>query len=125
MSSTLRFTRTIACALCCLMAPTVARAQATPPAESGTCAKIADELGAKLQPNQLADLPMGAMLHATLADSSKLSRLGITGMHSGARVSIMRIATDKLRVEVDEMDPVPVTKKTTLHVDEKGHLSTM
>lgn len=136
MSSTPWLTRAFGrlvgtCALLCLAAPAVARAQGTPPdtkqttTEQATCAKIADQLGARLAPYQLVDLPVGLSLNATLADPGKLAKLGIAGMHEGARVTVMRIAPDRLRVEVDEMEPVPLTKKVTLKVDGKGDLSAM
>jgi hypothetical protein len=65
------------------------------------------------------------MLHGTLTDPEKLARLGIAGMHQGARITAMRTAPGKLSVEVDELEPAPVTKKQVLKIDERGQLSSM
>ena len=85
--------------------------------------EIAAQLGAKLSPGQPAELYIGASATASLADTAKLATFGITGVHPGARVTIMRIGSDRLRVEVDEMDPVPVTRKLTVKVDAEGRLT--
>lgn len=134
MSSTKWLTRTIGrlvgvCALLCLAAPAVARAQGAPidnkNAVPAVCEKIADQLGVKLAPSQLLELYVGATLNATLHDPAKLEKLGIKGMHEGARVTVMRSSADRLKVEVDEMDPTPVTKKATLKIDSEGRLSVL
>ena len=86
---------------------------------------VGEQLGAKLNPAQGDELFVGGMLHGTLTDPEKLARLGITGMHPGARVTAMRTAPGKLNVEVDELEPVPVTKKLVLKIDERGQLSSL
>ena len=85
---------------------------------------VAEQLGAKVTSNQNDELPVGSSLTGSLVDPAKLEKLGISGMHQGARVSVMRIAPDKLRVEVDEMEPTPQTKKATLKIDANGRLAT-
>lgn len=84
---------------------------------------ITAQLGAKLSPNQPDELLAGMSITASLIDSARIAALGATGLHAGARVTIMRVAPDKLRVEVDEMDPVPLTKKLTLRIDAQGRLT--
>ena len=84
---------------------------------------IAAQLGAKLSPNQPEELPIGVSMTASLIDSAKVAALGAAGLHAGARVTVLRIAPDKLRVEIDEMDPVPLTKKLTLRIDAQGRLT--
>ena len=84
---------------------------------------IAAQLGAKLSPNQPEELPVGVSMTATLIDSAKVAALGATGLHAGARVTVMRVGPEKVRVEIDEMDPVPLTKKLTLHIDAQGRLT--
>lgn len=84
---------------------------------------VSEQLGAKLNPEQLDELVVGGMLHGTLTDPEKLASLGISGMHPGARVTAMRTAPGKLSVEVDELEPTPVTKKMVLKIDERGQLS--
>jgi hypothetical protein len=85
---------------------------------------VAEQLGAKITTNQSEEFGIGSSITGTLMDPAKLAKLGIAGMHEGARVSVMRVAPDKVRVEVDEMDPTPVTKKATLKIDDKGRLVT-
>ena len=84
---------------------------------------VADQLGAKLSPEHREELSLGVTLNGTLQEPEKLQRFGITGVHKGARVTAIRVAPQKLVVEVDEMDPVPLTRKATLKVDERGRLS--
>jgi hypothetical protein len=84
---------------------------------------VAEQLGAKVTSSQNEELGIGSSLTGTLVDPSKLAKFGISGMHEGARVSVMRVAPDKLRIEVDELEPTPQTKKATLKVDEKGRLA--
>ena len=84
---------------------------------------VADQLGAKLSPEHREELSLGVTLNGTLQEPEKLQRFGITGVHKGARVTAIRVAPEKLVVEVDEMDPVPLTRKATLKVDERGRLS--
>lgn len=88
-----------------------------------TTAAIAAQLGAKLSPNQPEELSVGVSMTASLTDSARIAALGATGLHAGARVTVMRIASDRIRVEIDEMDPVPLTKKLTLRVDAQGRLT--
>jgi len=84
---------------------------------------IAAQLGAKLSPNQPEELPVGVSMTASLVDAAKIAALGATGLHAGARVTVMRIGPEKVRVEIDEMDPVPLTKKLTLRIDSQGKLT--
>lgn len=84
---------------------------------------VAEQLGSKLTSNQSDEFALGSSITATLVDPAKLAKLGITGMHEGARVSVMRVAPDKLRIEVDELEPAPQMKKATLKIDEKGRLA--
>ena len=130
MSSTLRITRALipfACIGFCLAMPASTSAQAATEVKQQssqiTKSDVVSQLGAKSGMGQNEEFGLGSSLTATLVDPAKLAKLGITGVHEGARVSAMRIAPDKVRIEVDEMDPVPVTKKATLKLDEKGRLS--
>jgi hypothetical protein len=131
MSSTLRLVRALSLAAACtgyaLVSPATSRAQAGPdakqPAAQLTMEDVAVQLGAKLAMKQHDDFAVGTNMTGTLADPAKLAKLGVTGMHEGARVAFIRIAPDKVRIEVDEMEPEPVTKKATLKLDSKGQLS--
>ena len=83
---------------------------------------IAEQLGARLQPRDDDDLGIGSSFTATLETPEKLAEFGIKGMHAGARVSVARVAPDKIRLEVDEMDPVPARGSATVKLDAKGAL---
>lgn len=81
---------------------------------------LADQLGAKLQPRFDDELNIGASFTAMLEQPDKLTALGLKPMHAGARVTVARIAPDKVRVEADEMDPAPANASATLKLDAKG-----
>jgi hypothetical protein len=125
MSSTRRTTRLLSLvAALALATPNVIVAQNVRQQSSQvTRGDVADQLGAKLTSSQNEELAVGSSLTGTLVDPAKLTKFGISGMHEGARVSVMRVAPDKLRVEVDELEPTPQTKKATLKIDDKGRLA--
>lgn len=132
MSSTRRSTHILGVAATCL-----SLALATPQATDAQTVQnarqqsiqitrndVAEQLGAKITANQTEELTIGSSITGSLVDPAKLAKLGISAMHEGARVSVMRIAQDKVRVEVDELEPTPQTKKATLRIDDKGRLVT-
>jgi hypothetical protein len=126
MSSTRRTTRLLALAVTCaaLAMPSVTVGQNVRQQSSQvTRSDVAEQLGAKVTQNQNEELGIGSSLTGSLVDPAKLVKLGISGMHEGARVSVMRVAPDKLRVEVDELEPTPQTKKATLKIDDRGRLT--
>lgn len=134
MFSTLRSARAAGLAATCVgilaAAPVSTRAQVTigdvkQQSTGITMRGVADQLGTKVVPRETDELPIGASFTGTLADPTKLAAFGITGLHEGARVTVMRVAPERLRIEVDELDPVPLTKKATVKVDEKGKLTPM
>ena len=86
-------------------------------------AEIVGQLGAKLSPGQPDELPVGVSITGILVDTARLNALGAAGRQPGARVTVIRIALDRVRVEVDELDPVPFTKRLTLRLDGQGRLS--
>jgi hypothetical protein len=131
MFSTLRFTHALglaaACAAIGLVTPVVLHAQnaaeVKQQSSQGSRSDIAMQLGAKLGSKDDDEFSVGATINATLADPAKLAALGLTGLHEGARITVMRVSPVKVRVEVDELEPVPLTKKATLKIDERGRLS--
>jgi len=125
MSSTRRTTRLLGLAAALALAtPNVIVAQNVRQQSSQvTRGDVADQLGAKVTSSQNEELAVGSSLTGTLVDPAKLTKFGISGMHEGARVSVMRVAPDKLRVEVNELEPTPQTKKATLKIDDKGRLA--
>ena len=95
-------------------AATVAAAQ---PVRAVATERVAEQLGAKLANAQPADLVIGASATGILSDPARLVA------QAGARVTIMRSARDRVRVEVDEFDPVVRTRRLALHLDADGRVS--
>ncbi|HET9004864.1 MAG TPA: hypothetical protein VFN39_12750 [Gemmatimonadaceae bacterium] len=85
--------------------------------------KVAAQLGAKLANAQPADLVIGASATAILSDPARLAALGLRDAKAGSRVTIMRSARDRVRVEVDEFEPVVRTRRLALHLDPDGRVS--
>ena len=84
---------------------------------------IAAQLGVKPQGPEADDLRLGSSFTAMLEEPAKLAEVGIAGMHSGARVTVARVAPDKVRVEADEMEPVSRNAAVTLRLGANGELS--
>jgi len=111
----------------CLTIPALTRAGAQEPRPQGAAASVsakalAEQLGARIQPREDDELHVGASFTAVLDTPDKLSAFGLKEMHSGARVTVTRVAPDKIRVEIDEMSPAPASTAATLKVDAKGSL---
>jgi hypothetical protein len=83
---------------------------------------LAEQLGAKLQPRADDELNIGASFTAMLEQPDKLTALGLKPMHAGARITVARIAPDKVKIEADEMDPAPAGTSATLKLDAHGAL---
>jgi hypothetical protein len=112
-----------ACALAMNALPTRTRAQVTPQGSPATVSvkNLSATLGVKpASTTGPAELELGATITFTLSEPLKIAKLGIVGMHEGARVTITRIAPDRIRVEADEMEPMPVSGKATLRVNADG-----
>ena len=101
-------------------APTAAAAQ---PVRSVATDKVAEQLGAKLANAQPEDLVIGASATGILSEPARLAALGLRDAKPGARVTIMRSAHDRVRVEVDEFEPVARTRRLALRLDADGRLS--
>lgn len=132
MTTTRPFARRIGLSTVCigvrLVAPELAAGQATTTEVTQQSAAVqmrtvAQQLGTKLSVGQRDELALGVTLNGTLREPEKLERFGITGVHKGARVTAMRIAPQKVIVEVDEIDPAPLSRKATLRIDGQGRLS--
>lgn len=83
---------------------------------------LAEQLGARPQPRDDDELHVGSSFTAVLESPEKLTALGLKEMHAGARVTVGRVAPDKVRVEVDEMSPVAASTAGTFKLDAKGML---
>ena len=79
---------------------------------------ITDALGLKPSTTSApTTLDLGTTITFSLIDPAKLAKHTIRGLHEGARVTVTRIAPDRIRVEADEMEPMPVSGKVTLKVN--------
>src|SRR5215510_2426153 len=82
---------------------------------------ITDALGLKPTTSAApATLDLGATVTCSLTDPAKLAKHTIRGLHEGARVTVTRVAPERIRVEADEMEPMPVSGKVTLKVNGDG-----
>ena len=111
----------------CLTIVAIATAAAQDTKQQGGPASVsakalAEQLGARLQPRDDDELHLGTSFTAVLDNPAKIVQLGLKEMHPGARVTVARVAPDKIRVEVDEMDPTPSSTAATLKMDANGKL---
>ncbi len=82
-----------------------------------------DKLGLKPSGNLPDDFELGRSITVSLADPAKAAKYGIVGMHEGARVTVTRVAPDRIRVEADEMEPLPSKSTVTLKVAADGSMT--
>jgi hypothetical protein len=68
--------------------------------------RVAERLGIAPQPDSPEELDVGTSVTCTLAKPERLAAFGITGVREGARVTILRSAPDRLRIEADEIEPI-------------------
>jgi hypothetical protein len=88
-----------------------------------TLCGVASQLGLiVVQSRDDDEFVIGTSFTGLLTEPDKLARFGIR-MHEGARVTAGRMAPDKIRVEADEMEPVPARGSATLKADAKGVLT--
>jgi hypothetical protein len=119
--------RSLLCLGACVLTialPHPGRAQG--PASAGpdvSMKTLADKLGVKPSPNAPDDIEIGGSVTTSLSAPDKIAEYGIKGMHEGARVTITRIAPDRLRVEADEMEPTAARSVVTLRVAADGSMT--
>lgn len=112
-----------ACAVA-IGAPRAARAQGAPGEPEVAVNAVLSKLGAKpATTNYPTELELGRSITASLVAPDKLAEFGIKGMHEGARVTVTRIAPDRVRVEADELEPVSSSGAVTLRVGIDGDLT--
>jgi hypothetical protein len=90
-----------------------------------TVTAIVEQLGLQKPLRDDDSLEPGANFTGILKSPEKLSRIGLAGMSIGARVTVVRIAPDKMHVEADQVEPVAARKTVVLKVDESGKLVPM
>ena len=102
--------------------PTNAPAQVTPQGATAVSVKsITEALGLKpATASAPTSLDLGSTITFTLLEPAKIAKFGVRAMHEGARVTVTRVAPDRIRVEADEMEPLAVSAKVTLKVNADG-----
>jgi len=86
-----------------------------------TIGGIASQLGVTVAIGADDEFAVGVQFTGVLQAPEKLDVLGLTGMHSGARVYAARIGPDRVQVEADELNPQKrITAK--LKLDDSGKL---
>jgi predicted RNA-binding Zn ribbon-like protein len=90
-----------------------------------TVTNVAAQLGIKVSSRASEDLAVGTSITGTLVQPDTIAKLGVRGMHDGARVTVSRMAPDRLRVEADEMEPLPAKVTVNLRIGDDGKLHTM
>jgi hypothetical protein len=101
------------------VAPAAAHAQAT----SLDVTRIAEQLGvALLEPGVGRRMTIGDAVTGTAEHPVLLQKIGVTGMHRGARVVVARVAADHVMVEVDELAPAPAKASVKLAIGPDGAL---
>src|SRR5262245_27554448 len=102
-----------------------ALALATPSLPRSTTAQVAQQSDAVITVKRLTEvlgvkpatssaperLELGATITCSLTDPAKIAKFTLRGLHEGARVTVTRVAPDRIRVEADEMEPLPVSAK--------------
>ena len=84
---------------------------------------VAEQVGVRLEPKPFDDeFRIGLSISGTLEHHEKLERFGVKGMKNGARVTMSRIAADRVRLDCDQLDAQPSNAKADIKVDESGHL---
>jgi hypothetical protein len=103
--------------------PRASTAQVTPQGSTAALQvkTLGDALGIKPATSSgPTTLELGTTITFSLVDPAKLAKHTVRGMHEGARVTVTRIAPDRIRVEADEMEPLPVNGKATLRINPDG-----
>lgn len=101
-------------------APTSDPAPMTAAGMAVTIGQIAEQLGVKVPSRADEEFVLGISFTGSLEDTLKFEEY-IKGMHVGARVTVARIAPDRVYVEADELDP-PQRKSVRLRLNADGTL---
>jgi len=94
------------------VAPTASAAEVT-------IGQIAEQLGVRIPNRADEEFALRTTFTGTLADTAKIQEFGIKGFGIGARVTVARIAPDRVYIEVDEIDP-PQRKTIRLQMSANG-----
>ena len=95
---------------------------ARPHAAAPTVSGVAAQLGLKVHVLG-EDFGVGTSFTGSLRDPEKLASFGVAGFHTGARVTVLRMAPERVVVDADEDEPAPLRKTTRLRIGADGTLS--
>jgi hypothetical protein len=84
---------------------------------------VAAQLGVKVAAVRAdEEFTLGVQFTGSLEEPLKLSAMGVTGFGIGARVTVARIAQDRVHIEADELLPVRRTEVVRVRIDADGRL---
>jgi hypothetical protein len=84
-----------------------------------TIANVAAQLGVKIIERGTEEFALGVQFSGSLEDTLKLPQFGLKGFHVGSRVTVARIAQDRVHIEADELDP-PRSVYVRVRIDATG-----
>ena len=86
-----------------------------------TIGHVAAQLGVKIIDRATEEFALGVQFSGSLADTLKLPQFGLKGFHLGSRVTVARIAQDRVHIEADELDP-PRSVYVRVRIDATGKI---
>lgn len=93
-----------------------------PASVAPTIGSVAAQLGVKPMAQPDEEFAIGIQFTGTLTDTLKLGTFGLKGFSVGARVTVARIANDRVHIEADEFDP-PRRQWVRVAMDANGKLA--
>lgn len=94
---------------------------ASRPALNPTIGDVAAQLGVKVIQRADDEFAPGVQFSGSLQDTLKLPRFGLKGFAIGSRVTVARIAQDRVHIEADELEP-PRSQFVRVRIDASGKL---
>ena len=86
-----------------------------------TIGSVAAQLGVKIIDRATEEFALGVQFSGSLEDTLKLPQFGLKGFHLGSRVTVARIAQDRVHIEADELDP-PRSVYVRVRIDATGKI---
>lgn len=87
-----------------------------------TAAVVAEQLGITIDADSAdVEFGIGSELTGILKEPARLATFGITGMHTGARVTVLRLSYDRVLIEASEPNP-PIRKSIKIRISANGGL---
>jgi len=103
-------------------APYVGRSENRPAFIVPTIGSVAAQVGVKVTADRLdEEFTVGVQFSGHLEDVFKLSTYGLSDFRVGARVTVARIAPDRVHIDADELEP-PRRQYVRVRIDADGKL---